>query len=755
MKLVYSFLLSFVFSICYSQQNTHVIPLPKSVILGKGSCVINSKTTIQAQENSFEATYLQQLIQEQTGLRLEINSKFQPNCIQLVELRADTITTNKEAYVLNISSPNITISAFSNQGLFYGIQTLVQLLPFEKKNEISIPLQRISDEPKFKWRGMHLDVARHFFPKASIKTYIDYLAMYKLNTFHWHLTDDQGWRIEIKKYPKLTQIGAWRNGSMIGHYNEQKYDSEVHGGYYTQEDIKEIIAYAAQRHITIIPEIEMPGHATAAIASYPELSCTGKTFEVAKQWGVLEDVFCTKPETLSFLKDVLSEVIDLFPAQYIHIGGDECPKTRWKNCPNCQKNIRDLGLKDEHELQSYLVQNIEKFVNSKGRKIIGWDEILEGGLAPNAAVMSWRGTEGGITAAKQKHHVVMSPGSHCYFDFYQGEQKTEPLAIGGYTPIEKVYSYNPIPDELSPEESKYIMGAQGNVWTEYMNDFSKVEYMAMPRMAALAEVVWGKNKEATFDTFKVRLLEHFDRLDQMKINYSRALFEVKSNIQPLPNQTGLEIKLIPADTTFSLFYTTDGSAPTNQSTLYTEPIPLVHSTTIKAASFSSGVQKSAVLEQTFDFHKAIGAHVTIQPEPSKTYAANGALSLVDGIYGDRGKFGRDWLGFSGKDLSATVALNKLTSLHKITIDVISSPASWIYFPSHISVALSSDGITYAKEIEITKDAIEKSEGKVTLNLQDQKAQFIKVNVFHHGKIEEGNPGAGEPAWLFIDEIKID
>ena len=369
--------------------------------------------------------------------------------------------------------------------------------------------------------------------------------------------------------------------------------------------------------------------------------------------------------------------------------------------------------------------------------------------------MSWRGTEGGITAAKQKHYVVMSPGSHCYFDFYQGEQKTEPLAIGGYTPLEKVYSFNPIPDELSAEESNYIMGAQGNVWTEYMNDFSKVEYMAMPRMAALAEVIWGKDKQANFEEFKSRLLLHFDRLDHLKINYSKAIYEVNSTIQPLENQTGLSVKLIPADPSFTVLYTTDGSTPTSQSTPYLAPISLVTSTTLKAASFISGIQKSAVLEQKFDFHKGIGAQVTIQPEPSKTYAAHGAFSLVDGIYGDRGKFGRDWLGFSGKDLNAIVSLNKVESIQKVTIDVLSSPASWIYYPKLITMALSLDGITFGKEMEITKEEIEHSNGQVIINIAGQKAQFIKIKVLHHGTIEDGNPGAGEPAWLFIDEIKIE
>lgn len=442
----------------------------------------------------------------------------------MVLLEPKIANFNKEQYEIVVSDSEIVISALTNQGLFYGIQTLLQMVPFEKKNEIAIPWINISDAPKYAWRGMHLDVCRHYFPISFIKKYIDYLAHYKMNTFHWHLTEDQGWRIEIKKYPKLTEVGAWRNGSMVGRYDDQKIDDIKYGGFYTQEEIKEVVAYASQRHITIVPEIEMPGHSLAALAAYPELSCTGGPFEVGKKWGVFDDVYCPKEETFTFLENVLSEVLALFPSEYIHIGGDECPKTRWKSCAHCQKIIKEKGLNDEHELQSYFIQRIEKFVNSKGRKIIGWDEILEGGLAPNAAVMSWRGTEGGIAAAKQKHYVVMTPGSHCYFDHYQGKPENEPLAIGGFTSLEKVYNFNPMPKELILEEQKYILGAQANVWTEYILTPEQVEYMIMPRMSALAEVLWGTANPENFIDFKTRLQAQEIWFRNNNINYRKTSF---------------------------------------------------------------------------------------------------------------------------------------------------------------------------------------------------------------------------------------
>jgi hexosaminidase len=471
--------LALLFNIAFAQNSLPLIPQPESIEIRKGDFVLNKETVIQADENSFEAQYLQQSIKQQTGLELKIDKISKTaNSISFydmlepgVSIKQDSensyyVNENEGKYLLMIDKDRITIAQADTVGNFYGIQTLLQLIPSEKTTKIQLPCLVINDQPKYAWRGMHLDCARHFFSVDFVKKYIDYLAMYKFNTFHWHLTDDQGWRIEIKQYPKLTEVGAWRNGSMIGHYNEQKYDDKRYGGFYTQEQIKEVVAYAKQRHITVVPEIEMPGHAVAALAAYPQYSCTGGPFEVEKQWGVLDDVFCPKEETFTFLQNILTEVIALFPSEYIHIGGDECPKTRWKSCAHCQNLMKEKGLKDEHELQSYFIQRIEKFVNAKGRKIIGWDEILEGGLAPNAAVMSWRGTEGGIAAAKQQHYVVMSPGSHCYFDHYQGDPKNEPLAIGGYTPVEKVYSFNPTPKELSAAEAKYILGAQANVWAE-------------------------------------------------------------------------------------------------------------------------------------------------------------------------------------------------------------------------------------------------------------------------------------------------
>lgn len=524
MKTRLSFLFFFLFALGFSQTAISIIPQPQNIFLGKGSFYITPKTCIQADVNSFEATYLKEAIKTQTELNLNINTTNSSKSIQLIIESPNSNTFNKEHYELVVSNSKITISAFTNQGLFYGIQTLLQLIPIEKKNEIAIPWMKISDTPSYVWRGMHLDVCRHYFPIAFIKKYIDYLAHYKMNTFHWHLTEDQGWRIEIKKYPKLTEIGAWRNGSMIGKYSDQKFDDIKYGGYYTQEEIKEVVAYASQRHITIIPEIEMPGHALAALAAYPELSCTGGPFEVGKKWGVFDDVYCPKEETFTFLENVLSEVLALFPSEFIHIGGDECPKTRWKTCSHCQKLMQEIGLKDEHELQSYFIQRIEKFVNSKGRKIIGWDEILEGGLAPNAAVMSWRGTEGGIAAAKQKHFVVMTPGSHCYFDHYQGKPENEPLAIGGFTSLEKVYNFNPKPEELTTEEKKYILGAQANVWTEYILTPEQVEYMIMPRMIALSEVLWGTAKPENYPDFIIRLQNQENWLINNNIKYRKTSF---------------------------------------------------------------------------------------------------------------------------------------------------------------------------------------------------------------------------------------
>ena len=738
----------------YAQNPLPLIPQPTQMRINEGNFDLTAETEIVAENNAAEANYLKEIIKQQLGLDLKVSRYSDAKSkIRLSLEMMDSDGFKTEFYALSVAKNNIDIRYTSSDGLFYGIQTLSQLLPLEKTVPAKIQCLSIFDNPKYTWRGMHLDCVRHFFSVDFVKKYIDYLAMYKFNTFHWHLTDDQGWRIEIKQYPKLTEIGAWRNGSMMGHYNEQKYDDKRYGGFYTQEEIKEVVAYAKQRHITVVPEIEMPGHAVAALAAHPELSCTGGPFEVGKQWGVLDDVFCPKEETFTFLENVLTEVISLFPSQYIHIGGDECPKTRWKNCPHCQNLMKAKGLNDEHELQSYFIQRIERFVNSKGRKIIGWDEILEGGLAPNAAVMSWRGTEGGIAAAKQQHYVVMSPGSHCYFDHYQGDPKNEPLAFGGYTPVEKVYSFNPTPKELTTNEAKYILGAQANLWTEYIETTKQIEYMIFPRMMALSEVVWGTSNPEKYADFQNRMIQHFAVLEKKGINYSKAIFEVTTKINASSN--GILFALNSAKDSGNIKYTTDGTTPNIDSKSYTNPIEINKSQTIKATYFENGKPQSATTEQSFLLNKASGKKITLINQPHENYSHGGAFTLVDGVLANRSKLGKDWLGFSGKDLEATIDLSKREKISKVTIGVLESPGSWIYYPKRIEVLLSNDGQNFQSAQQFSLEEIKAVKGEVVLEINGRKARYIKVTATNAGKIPEGNPGAGANAWLFVDEIGIE
>ncbi|KAF0149931.1 MAG: hexosaminidase [Ignavibacteria bacterium] len=525
MKTKITFLLFFSLLMPISAQVTNsVVPKPVSAEVQNGSIVISSETKIWI-ELGEEMQTLGDLVASAINSRIKAKvfatakmTKDIPK--SLIKLKIESGFSTSEAYKIIMTPNTISLSAMSGNGLFYAIQSLLQLMPIETEGKtFSIQCINITDEPRFAWRGMHLDVCRHFFPIEFVKKYIDVMAMYKLNTFHWHLTEDQGWRIEIKKYPKLTQIGSIRKETMG--------DGKPYRGFYTQEQIKDVVEYARRKYINVVPEIEMPGHAQAALACYPELSCTGGPFEVGTVWGVINDVFCAgNDRTFEFLKDVLTEVMDLFPSQIIHIGGDECPKTRWKACEKCQTRIKVLGLKDEHELQSYFIQRVEKFVNSKGRKIIGWDEILEGGLAPNAAVMSWRGVEGGIAAAKAKHYAVMSPGTHCYFDHYQA-QSGEPKAIGGFTNLEKVYSYEPIPEALNEEEAKYIMGAQANLWTEYIKTTEHAEYMLLPRMLALSEVVWSPKSSRNLNDFLERMKFQYSYLKKHNYNFRAPRDEIK------------------------------------------------------------------------------------------------------------------------------------------------------------------------------------------------------------------------------------
>jgi hexosaminidase len=518
--------LLFVHSVLLAQVN--IIPQPVSVKMPAtaGKFTITAKTPIILAGSGLEnsANFLNEYLKEVYGFTLNIQKKAgATGGIFLNFERMDHPVTG--AYTLEVKKNGVYIGGDNEAGAFYGVQSLLQLLPVEKSSSLSIPYVSIKDYPRFEYRGLMLDVGRHFFDVDFVKRYIDYIALHKMNYFHWHLTEDQGWRIEIKKYPKLTSVGAYRDGTIIGHHPGTGNDSTRYGGFYTQEQVKEVVAYATKRYVTVVPEIEMPGHSSAALTAYPYLGCTGGPYQVKQNWGVHKDVYCAGNDSVfAFLQDVLDEVIPLFPAKFVHIGGDECPKDSWKACPKCQARIKTLGLKDEHELQSYFVQRMEKHINGKGKILVGWDEILEGGLAPNAVVMSWRGEKGGIEAAKQNHDVIMTPTTYVYLDYAQ-TKKEDSLVIGGFLPLEKVYSYDPIPKELTAAEAKHILGAQGNVWTEYMGNPRKVEYMLFPRATALSEVLWSPLSVKNYEDFKKRLLVQFKRFDLLGINHSKAAFE--------------------------------------------------------------------------------------------------------------------------------------------------------------------------------------------------------------------------------------
>ncbi|MGQ1889292.1 family 20 glycosylhydrolase [Thermophagus sp. OGC60D27] len=603
------------FSGCKSGDTTSkqlsIIPLPKEMKVHGGEFRLSDDTKIIFSPNDKEiksvAGYLANLIAPATGFNLPLLSGSEPTKNAIFLNINEGITGQKGVYHLAVTNNTITIEAPESIGLFYGVQSLRQLLPPEIESQSVqsdirwvIPAVTIKDEPQFQYRGLHLDVCRHFFPVSFIKKYIDLLALHKMNKFHWHLTDDQGWRLEIKKYPKLQEVASQRKETLIGHGGKKpfKFDGKPYGGYYTQEEAREIVEYAAQRYITVIPEIEMPGHATAALAAYPHVGCTEGPYEVITRWGVFPDIYCAgKEATFEFLENVLLEVIDIFPSQYIHIGGDEAPKDRWKKCPLCQARIRKENLKNEHELQSYFIGRIEKFLNKHGRQIIGWDEILEGGLAPGATVMSWRGETGGIQAAKMNHDVIMTPNSHLYFDFYQTDPKNEPLAIGGYLPLEKVYSYHPVPKELTPTEAKHILGAQGNLWTEYVKTQEHAEYMVFPRAAALAEVVWTPQEKRNYSDFRRRLENHFKRLDVLDVNYFYEVPKPMANTNKAGFLDSTEIVLSAPIPDTEVRYTLDGSTPSKESSLYIQPIHVTNTGVIKAITVKNETgETSSVLE---------------------------------------------------------------------------------------------------------------------------------------------------------------
>ncbi|WP_026452118.1 glycoside hydrolase family 20 protein [Aequorivita capsosiphonis] len=756
----------------YSQtQEVVLIPKPQQMEVHNGTFILDKNTSFFF-ETEFEiaGNFFQKFLQNGAGFQLSKKSK---NKAQIV-IEKDA-SQPSEGYSLEISDSKIGIKASDASGAFYAIQTLRQLLPPELEKQspltpnggnknLSVPQLTITDFPEFQYRGMHLDVARHFFDKEFVKKYIANLALLKMNTFHWHLTDDQGWRIEIKQYPELTKKGAFREETRIGHYEDkpETYDGKRYGGFYTQEDIKEVVAFAATQNITIIPEIEMPGHAQAAIHSYPDLGCTGEQIPVATTWGVFEDIFCPKEETFTFLENVLSEVMPLFPGEYIHIGGDEAPKLRWKNCEHCQQLIKDKNLKDENGLQSYFIHRIEEFVNSKGKKIIGWDEILEGGLAPNATVMSWRGMQGGIDAAKQKHDVIMTPVSHAYFDYYQSENLDEPTAIGGFLPLKKVYSLNPIPHELTEEEGKYILGAQANLWTEYIPTEKQVEYMVFPRILAMSEVVWSgpsQNFDKDYPDFFSRVEVFMKRLDALDINYANYLYEVEGKIlkkdgKPAGRTGGVYYEMTTPTKGKEIRYSLNNS----EQKKYSQPILIEKDSKITANVFKDGKKLGRDFSEAIKYHKAITGKIAINVEPNPAYAAGGKEALINGISGSDKRYGdKEWLGFWGDDLEITIDLGKDTEVKSLKTRFFNSPGVWVYSPNEMIVSYENskgEEVSISTKIKAENDNLIYVEVDLAKN-KNLKPRYIKLTIPSYGMIPDGLQGAGHNAWTFIDEIVVE
>jgi len=754
-----------------AQNSLNIVPMPAEISMGKGNVIINRNTSIVLEGSGLEkiAAFLNEQLKQQVGYSLKVGNRY---------LNANSIILNYErldnelegAYNLTADSKGIYIAGDNAAGVFNGVQTLIQLFPnpkvaFNQKNyQLSIPQLSINDYPRFAYRGMHLDVSRHFMPLSTVKKYIDFLAMYKFNTFHWHLTDDQGWRIEIKKYPKLTAVGGWRNGTIVGRYPGKGNDSTKHGGFYTQQQVKEIVQYAADRYITVIPEIEMPGHASAAIAAYPQLSCfpgedtqhpkdcawagTTSGKQVQQTWGVFEDVFCPTDYTFNFLQDVLDEVMALFPSQYIHIGGDECPKEAWKRSAFCQQLMKDSNIKDEHALQSYFIRHIEKYINSKGRKIIGWDEILEGGIAPNATVMSWRGEEGGIEAAKQNHDVIMTPGAYCYFDHSQSKNE-DSVTIGGYLPLEKVYGYDPVPAVLNAEQSKHILGAQANVWSEYIGNVSKLEYLIFPRMAAMAEVLWTPQDKKDWKDFERRLPVILKRLDKQQVKYSKAYYSIDGTALPVESNDGILWKLS-SKATDSIYADIEGS---DSIIIYNKPLFINKTVTVSAAMYDSKIYTY----QDFHFNKATGKKITLTTPADPKYPGDGAFTLVNGVQNEKGMArSAEFIGFNGKDCEAVIDFGKREYISKVVVHTLHQKGSWIWRPLTMEAFASEDGINFTT-LGLTDD-FEKKEngcGTMTVNFNSSNARYVKVIIKNWSPIPDHEPGAGNNAWLFVDEIEVE
>ena len=754
-----------------NQKELTVVPYPNSVDINCGlfnakGANINYDAAIDARGTALILNFAEQLT---------LVSGTQNKLIEATEgngflfLLDETLPA--EAYTLDINRRKTVVKASGLNGFNYAIQTIKQMLPVEIYGKTEAPGKEwtllcceIEDEPRFGYRGMHLDESRHFFGMDAVKRYLDIMEIHKLNTLHWHLTDDQGWRVEIKKYPKLTEVGSIRKKTVIGHiFRSKDYDTTPYGNgmWYTQDQIREIIEYAAAKGITIIPEIDLPGHMLAALAAYPELGCTGGPYDVWGDWGISDDVLCVgKEQTMQFLENVLSEICDLFPSEYIHIGGDECPKVRWEKCPRCQAKIRELGLKaneeyqPEHFLQGYVMSRMEKFINSKGKRIIGWDEILEGEVAPNATIMSWRGVAGGLQAVHLGHDAIMTPNTFYYLDYYQSlDKEKEPLAIGGYLPIEKCYSYEPFVEGMTEQEKAHVLGVQANLWTEYIATESHLQYMLLPRMAALSEVQWCQPENKSWERFYNSADAFCSIYDAMGYNYGKHIFEVKAEVKINKEKGCVEVGLQAQGNT-PIRYTLDGNEPEAASSLYTGPIEIRESCTLKAKSDKN----DKVYEKTFTAHKAMGRPVVVLTETHPSYKFNCPDLLTDGITGKGPYNSGDYAGWYNKPFEAVIDMGGQT-FSKVTLSTFVYKYDYIFNPLDLTIYTSENGEDFT-ELAHTEFPVE---GKVDdgngcqkflASFPETTAKYLKITARVIDSLPEWHSGKGRPGFVFVDEILV-
>lgn len=742
-KLLFVLIMSTLFSYkSYAQEKLSLIPCPEKIVYSNGEFLFSSNVTVEADEHLSSIKFY---LKDQITSLITASEKFKKKAgvetgRVVLRIKYETDEKSKGQYKIFITEKLVTIEAPHEMGIFYGAQTLLQMIAnsIAAGEELRIPCAQIEDSTRFSWRGLNLDCGRHFMSADFIKRYIDILARYKFNVLHWHLTEDQGWRIEIKKYPKLTSVGAWR----------KEADGTIYGGFYTQKEIKEIVEYAKSRFVTIVPEIEMPGHSLASLAAYPQNSCTGGPFEVGTVWGVMKDVYCAgKDSTFLFLKNILDEVISLFPGEYIHIGGDEVPKDRWKACVKCQDRIKGEGLRDEKELQTYFIKRISDYLASKGKKIIGWDEILEGGLTPGATVQSWQSFKGAVEAAKQKHFTISSPAQFTYLNRDADDLDTRAC-----------YSFNPIPEELNKEESKYVLGSEANLWTENAPQ-ETVDSKLFPRILALAEVFWTKKEKKNYDEFYARLQDHYQILSLYNIYYGRESKAIIHNTKFDNAKNEFRISLKPGQDNLEIFYTVDGTEPNKNSKQYSDPICVKESVTLKAAASKYNHIIGNPIELAFSFHKGLNKSLQLANRYSEQYSAIGINTTLDGVRGTKNFRDGNWQGFEEVDYNSAVDLGEEKSISRISLGCLQEANSWIFMPSAVEYFVSKDGVNFTKVGSVVNDVPQKTPELITKDFKcsfvEQSARFVKVIAKNVGRCPAWHSGAGGKSWLFVDELIIE